>query len=281
MIDSLVEVFKAYLLPGSLTFLLLAGTAAAVLLLVEGRWRKIGRWGLVSLIVLYWVMALPFVSGALVWGLSHRYQAIQTRVEAEGSQAVIVLGGGAVTYEESGARLSVLSDASVLRALEGARLYRLLNPQWVVVSGGPSDPTAEAESAVLKRAMIQLGVPPGRILEEGRSGNTYEESVNLRRLLADHDIKRFVMVTSGVHMPRAMGVFRHAGLDPIPSPAPEHSDVSRSGAEGLLPSIDALRTSQVAMREILGLVYYGVRGWLSPAAPGSTPAGLGLPAGVG
>jgi uncharacterized SAM-binding protein YcdF (DUF218 family) len=281
MIDSLVEVFKAYLLPGSLSFLLLAGTLAAVLLLMKGRWRKMGRWGLVSLIVLYWAMALPFVSRALVWGLSHNYQAIQTRTEAKGSQAVVVLGGGAVTYEESGARLSALSDASALRALEGARLYKLLDPQWVVVSGGPSGPTSEAESAVLKRAMIQLGIPPELILQEGESGNTYEQAVNLRRLMADHGIKRFVMVTSGVHMPRAMGVFRHAGLDPIPSPAPEHSDTNRGGTRGILPSIDALRTSQVAMREMLGLAYYGVRGWLRPAAPGSAPTGLGLPAGVG
>lgn len=281
MIDALVELFKAYLLPGSLSFFLLAGTAAAGLLLMRGRWRKIGRWGLVTLIALYWLMALPFVSSALVWALSHGYQSIQTRSEAEGSQALIVLGGGAVTYEESGARLSVLSDASVLRALEAARLYRLLDPRWVVVSGGPSGPTSEAESVVLKRAMIQLGVPPGRILEEDRSGNTYEEAVNLRGLLAAYEIKHFVMVTSEVHMPRAMGVFRHAGLDPIPSPAPEQSDANHGAVGGFLPSLDALRTSQVAVREILGLAYYGMRGWLSPAVPETAAAGLRFPTGIG
>ncbi len=215
-----------------------------------------------------------------MWGLDHHYHAVQTASDAQGSQAVIILGGGSATYEGAGTKLSTLSDASALRALEGVRLYWLLHPQWVVVSGGPSGPTAEPESDVLKRALIQLGIPGDRILEERISGNTYEQAVFLRSLLRAHDIKRFVLVTSGVHMPRAMGVFRHSGLDPIPSPAPEGSDGGRGAGEGILPSLDALHTSQGAVREILGLVYYGVRGWLGQPAPSGADGALGFPAGT-
>lgn len=281
MIDWLVESFKAYLLPGSLSFLLLSGTAFAALIFAGDRWRNIGRWGLVSLVIMYWLLSLPFVSSALVWGLAHDYQGLQTAAEAEDSQAIIVLGGGTATYEASGARLSTLSDASALRALEGERLYRLLDPKWVVVSGGPSRPTAEAESAVLKRAMVELGIPGDRILEESDSGNTYEQAVFLRRLLEPRHIQRFVLVTSGVHMARAMGVFRHAGLDPVPSPAQEMSDPGGEERARVLPSLDSLHTSQAALREILGLIYYAVRGWLAPSPSSVAARGLSLPAGAG
>jgi len=271
MIDSVVEAFKAFLLPGSLSFLLLLGTLATILIFTGGRWGRIGRRAMAALFALYWFLALPFVSSALVWALDHGYQPIQTGAEAEGSQAIVVLGGGAATYAASGARLSQLSDASSLRTLEGARLYHLLGPQSVIVSGGPSGPTSEPESDVLRRAMLQLGIPADRIVEERTSGNTYEQAINLSGVLSGLGVTRFVLVTSGVHMPRAMSVFRHAGLDPIPSPAPEQSEADRGSGQSLLPSLEALRTSQAAIREDLGLLYYGLRGWLSPPAEVNTP----------
>jgi uncharacterized SAM-binding protein YcdF (DUF218 family) len=281
MLDFLAEVVKAYLLPGSLSLLLVLGTLGVVLLFLGDRWMRIGRWTLVSLFAAYWLMALPFLSNALVWPLGHSYAPIRTSGAAEGIRAVIVLGGGAATYAESGVELSTLSDASALRALEGVRLYKLLKPEWMVVSGGSSGPRAEPESVILRRSLIQLGVPAERILEEGTSGNTYEQAVNLRDLLTEHGIGRFVLVTSLVHMPRAVGVFRHAGLDPIPSPAPVHSKVPQTWLSGFLPSLDALRTSQVAMREYAGLLYYAARGWLVPAEPRAGQGALGLPAGPG
>jgi uncharacterized SAM-binding protein YcdF (DUF218 family) len=280
-LSSLVETFKAYLLPGSLSLLLLLASLGTILLFARTRWSRIGRWGLAAVLALYWLMALPFVAHSLSWTLGRGYRSIQSPSEAQGSQALVILGGGAATYEEAGAALSSMSDASALRALEGARLYRLLDPPWVIVSGGPSGPRAEPESAILRRAMIQLGVPSDRILEEATSGNTYEQAVNVRVLLLSHSIHRFVLVTSMVHMPRAVGVFRHVGLSPIPSPAPDQSETPRPGLQSALPSLDALHTSQGAMREVLGLIYYGVRGWLSPAVLEGAPASLGLPTRMG
>lgn len=280
MIDPLVEAFKAYLLPGSLSFLLLTATVFTILLLTGERAQKFGRWGLVSIVVVYWLLALPGVARALTWTLERDEQPIRSVSEARGSQVVIVLGGGTATYDETGVKLSTLSDASALRALEAARLYHLLNPMWVIASGGPSGPTAEAESLVLKRALVQLGVPADRILEESNSGNTYEQAVFLRRILGAHGVTRFVLVTSGVHMPRAMAVFRHAGLNPIPSPAPDSTDAGSGQIQGLLPSLDALHQSQLAIREILGLAYYGVRGWLRPTVSPAAQGSLGLPSGT-
>jgi uncharacterized SAM-binding protein YcdF (DUF218 family) len=281
MIDALAETFKAYLLPGSLSLLLILTTVGAALLFLDGRWRKVGQWGLATLVVVYWLLATPVISNFLVWTLSHGYAAIEMRSEADTVQAIVVLGGGAVTYDEAGARLSTLSDASALRALEGIRLYRLLNPNWMVVSGGPSGVRAEPESDVMRQALINLGIPPERILEESTSGNTYEQAINLRRLLGNQSIQRFVLVTSEVHMPRAMAVFRHAGLDPIPSPAPEAATGHSSGVRLVLPSLDALRTSQSALREVLGLVYYGLRGWLTPAPSATLRGALSFPTGLG
>lgn len=267
MIEVLAEVFKAYLLPGSLSFLLLAVSVGVVLLFLRGRSSNLGRIWLAGVAIGYWLLASPWAARALVWSLSHGYQAISSPNASPSPGAIVVLGGGSVTNTEDGRRLSALSDASALRALEGARLYQLLGAEWVVTSGGPSARGAEPESSILAHAMVELGVPADRILEEPDSDNTYAQAVNLKGLLASRGIDRFVLVTSGVHMPRAMGVFRHVGLEPTASPAPESSSPGAGGWQAILPSVRALETSQAAVREMLGLTYYCARGWLQPASP--------------
>jgi uncharacterized SAM-binding protein YcdF (DUF218 family) len=155
---------------------------------------------------------------------------------------------------------NVLSDASVLRGLEGARLYHQLNDPWVIASGGTDTRSGRStpESIPLKQLLLAQGVPAGRILLESASGDTYEQALYLKDLLASHGIQRFILVTSPIHMGRAMATFRAQGLDPIAGAALQRGE--GQAAEGFLPSGDALRSSQLVMREILATVYYAVTG---------------------
>jgi len=95
------------------------------------------------------------------------------------------------------------------------------------------------------------GISEERMMFELHSTNTYENALYTRRLIARSDGRvpgRWLLVTSGVHMPRAVGVFRHVGFDIVPYPVfameyPHHR-----------------HNLWLALWEWLGLIVYYVRG---------------------
>jgi uncharacterized SAM-binding protein YcdF (DUF218 family) len=260
-LSSLSEFVKHYLLPGTLPLLLLATTAALAWWYLKERDRRWDRGALTAVVLMYWLLATPAVSGLLESALVGRYQPLDDRVRV---RAIIVLGGGAESYRYGGRSLSTLSDASAFRALETARLYRLLEPATVVASGGPGGGSATPESVPLAAALVSLGVPSDRILTESRSSDTHEQAIALKPLLSGRGIERFVLVTSPTHIRRAMLTFETAGMDPIASVAPGQSQPTDGGrpAPALMPNMESLQRSVVAGREVLALIYYWFRGWI-------------------
>jgi len=163
------------------------------------------------------------------------------------------------TYRSRGAVLPVGSREHSLRALEAARVYRVLDPPWVIVSGsfGPEELT---EAVHMRRSLALLGVPDDRVIEEGKSRNTHDHTLYIPPLLAQRGVKQFVLVTSRQHMARSLRAFRSAGFDPVPS-SPEFF-VPRGGAlSRIIPSESALEASTSLLYDLLAMVYYRARGW--------------------
>lgn len=260
-LSTLAEAVKQYLLPGSMFLLLLIITIGLAFWYLREDKRRWVRGCLTGVVAAYWLLATPAISGLIKSALVGSYRPL---TEAGSIQAVVVLGGGAESYRQAGRRLTNLSDASAFRVLEAARLYRQFDPVWVIASGGPGHDPRTPESEPLKAALVSLNVPAEVILTESRSGDTHEQAVLLAPLLAAHGIQRFALVTSPTHMRRAMLAFEQVGLDPIASVAPDHSDSDGSERRppALLPNLDALQQSVVACREVLGLTYYWLRGWI-------------------
>ncbi|OGO13982.1 MAG: hypothetical protein A2Y93_04710 [Chloroflexi bacterium RBG_13_68_17] len=255
---------KAVLIPGSRGFLLVGLTGGVMLLLAGRRTQAWGKRWLAFLAGLYWILSLPVVSGGLVGLLSLGYAPIESAAQAEGAEAVVVLGGGAATLRALGAELSLLTTEAALRVLEAARVQQLIEARWVIASGGT---TAEAgvvtpESLPLQEALIQVGVPGDRILLESDSHDTHEQALAVAALLQARGVDSFVLVTSPDHMRRAVLSFRGVGLDPIPSPAPIRSETLPAPVSTFLPTLRSLEESAGALREVLGLGYYALRGWL-------------------
>jgi len=115
----------------------------------------------------------------------------------------------------------------------------------------------------MRQALVALGVPDQRILEESASTNTRQEAVNTRVGFADQLGGKFTLVTSPTHMRRALAAFQAVGLQPVPSPAHDNAVASVSGLQALLPSLDSLSASSFVLREYMALAYYSLRGWTS------------------
>ncbi|MFV1858934.1 MAG: YdcF family protein [Anaerolineales bacterium] len=264
--EAIFEIFKAYLIPGSFEFLLIGFFLGVVLLFAHRDTRLWGSSLLAFLAVLYFLLSLPLTARTFERALRDGSQPIRTVEEAGGAEAIVVLGGGSATFRAGGNEINELSGATALRVLEGARLYDLLDNPAVIVSGG-ADELLEAltpESIPMQQELLDLGVAPDRIRLESLSGNTLEQAEQLSKLLEANEIEDFILVTSPIHMRRALATMRAQGLDPIPSPSSQHSEGHIVERGGLLPHPGALRASHAAIREGLATLFYWLNGWTDP-----------------
>ena len=185
------------------------------------------------------------------------------------ADAILVLGGGisGAMPPRAIAQLSVGGS----RAWYGARLWKTGKaPLMVAVGGGRG---GFPESAAIAEFLIDLGIPRSAILEESVSRTTVQNALLVKALLEKHQIRRSLLVTSALHMPRALAIFRAAGVDVIPASA--DVEVVREREYGLrdyLPSAEALYRTSRTIKEIVGLWIYPVQLWLADAPAGPKPA---------
>jgi uncharacterized SAM-binding protein YcdF (DUF218 family) len=237
--------------------------AIGVVLLFNRRTMMWGRRWLATVLLGYWLLSLPFASLMLSKPLTYEHdQRLASAAEARGAQAVVVLGGGIMSYVADDIGHDDL-QISALRVLEGVRVYRLLGDPLLIVSGGntqrlsPSRPEAEA----FRRAAINLGVPPERIVVDDVSFTTREQAHTIKAMLAERHIDRFVLVTSPTHMGRSLAIFRAVGLGPVPSASRLRSRQDRD-VWTLMPDRKALIVSDAAIYEYIAWAYYRARGWI-------------------
>jgi uncharacterized SAM-binding protein YcdF (DUF218 family) len=175
-------------------------------------------------------------------------------------KGIIVLGG-AMDQRISEARNALVLGIGGSRMTEGVALSRRFPDVQLIFTGGNGALLRGdvGEAATAKRFFEALGVADERIVIEDRSRNTEENAIFTRRIVQPQPGEKFILVTSGFHMPRAMGAFRRQGFDVAAWPADYTTSGGRSDflqfhadAAGTLAKLD------IAVREWIGLVAYGM-----------------------
>src|SRR5262245_46707121 len=77
---------------------------------------------------------------------------------------------------------------------------------------------AGRETEVARTYATNSGIPAEQLMVEARSANTYENAQASAALLNPRPGEQWLLVTSASHMPRAVGTFRKAGFEVLPSP---------------------------------------------------------------
>jgi len=205
----------------------------------------------------------PVVSHKLNHRLEGWYQPVTA---SQAPQAdVIILLGGALSLPLPPRVSPELADASD-RILYAARLYRAGKARRILVTGGNVFKQAEGigvESDYIAGLLAEWGVPRSAILIENESRNTRENALKSRGILAQHGVKSALLVTSAFHMPRAAATFKAAGIEAVPLPTDfTFVEYNQPVLLDWLPSAYALAGTTRAVREHLGILVYGLRGWL-------------------
>lgn len=176
-------------------------------------------------------------------------------------QAIVVLGGNTANNRHNWFEPYDVDTASS-RVDTAALLYHTQRAPRIVLSGAALDGSL-SEAEMMSKILQQKGIPEHAIMLEKNSFTTYENAVYTQRLLDKHDMNRVLLVTSALHMPRAMAVFRKQGITAIAAPSrPQIVVPSDPTFSFWQPSARALSASRSIIKEYAGLLVYWLRGWI-------------------
>lgn len=235
--------------PPALTLLLLF-VATALLLLRQHRTGLV-----VAVLAMAWsgLLSIPVASDWVRGRLEQRYPVVDES-DLPRADAIVVLGGGS-SYRWINRPNVTADDLESSRLAAGARAWLAGRAPVVILSGG-GDNGGESDATEARRmahAIGRLGVPESVLLLEDRSRNTRDNARYTAALADQHGFRRVLLVTSSLHMPRAVLQFNNENVDVIPVPVPERARRDR-WSQRWIPSRSALWRSGRAIKEFGAIV---------------------------
>jgi len=204
--------------------------------------------------------SLPATSLWLGGALEQRYP-YHPAAQLPTADAIVVLGGNTANGRANWF-LPYRRETAILRVDTAIELYQARRAPKVVLSGGALEGDV-SEARGMAHQMRQSGVPDEALILENASRTTYENAALTEDTLRSHGIRSVLLVTSALHMPRAMAAFAKQGVQATAAPAPPQIVMPRDGSlQPWLPSQRAFEASRSIIKEYAGLLVYWVRGWV-------------------
>ena len=122
---------------------------------------------------------------------------------------------------------SQLHPCSLVRLVEGMRIWRLHPEAEIILSGGASRFGHSSVAQIGANLLVSLGVPAEKIVLKPAARDTESEAATVKSDLKNSSP---VLVTSATHMKRAIRIFARHGIHVIPAPT-EHLVRAASGQE--------------------------------------------------
>lgn len=176
-----------------------------------------------------------------------------------------ILPGGLVSYSEKDGSGYFNNVAD--RFIQTALLYKRGKIKNIIVTAGSSHMTdaAYSEGSFIKANLVEMGIPAGNIFTDTTSRNTVQNAARAKRLAdSAHLPGPYLLITSAMHIPRAVRMFRKAGLPVSPYPCNFLSRGSGSNffEDYLIPSSGALGSWENLIKEVMSTAAYQVMGKL-------------------
>lgn len=227
-----------------------------VLLLLSGLWiiRRRSKFGFfnITLAGLIYILSISPVADSLTSPLEKTWQ-IPQKVSGD---VIVVLGGGVISGVADISGRGFPAGATMSRLVTAIRLHRATGAP-VIFSGGRVFAKQDAEAPVAKRILMDLGMAADRIIVEDQSRDTMENARFVKEIYLKGNWRKPILVTSAIHMERALRAFRKAGMEVTPYPADfQITPEPAYGWSDFLPSASSLARSTFALHEYLGILFY-------------------------
>lgn len=175
-----------------------------------------------------------------------------------GGPQMLVLAAGWFRKTEGGYAV-VLGERSWERTVSAIELHRQVGGT-LIFSGAPLPDGSDSVAQHMARAAQRMGVPADHIRTETRSLNTHENMLYSAQQFGLRNRGAVVLITSAVHMPRAVAAAHSVGLQVLPYPCDFRADNDLSW-QHFLPSNESPIALEEVLHELLGLAIYRMRGW--------------------
>lgn len=221
----------------------------ALLLAVLWRWlpRALCLLGLAIETALVVAMT-PLGANGLVRVIESRVPPPQT-CKAPAPDTIVVLTAGFSRPPRSPQDYTAANVNSLHRLLAGVELWRSTPGARLVISGGGS--YGIAESTVLASLAQRLGVPGAAIRTETHSHDTWQNARDVATL-SPAVPKHIWLVSSALHLPRALLAFRAAGFEPCAWPSDSFYIPPSGSFLYYWPQSSSLTKTEEALHELFG-----------------------------
>jgi uncharacterized SAM-binding protein YcdF (DUF218 family) len=215
-------------------------------------------------LLLFLFSYMPFSDVVLLKPLEQQFPSLLPESNQESTRLgnrdsgrwIIVLAGGHEA-DPSIPPTSQPAESSLARLVEGIRLYKAFPGSGLFLSGGFGfDPVLTGE--IMSSAAQALGVDRRDLTIGTAVWDTREEALSIKEL---SDGQPVILVTSAVHMPRAVALFNKLGMHP--TPAPSHYLAKQKQGFSLrfiFPNPEQLVNSTRAIHEYFGLLWAHLTG---------------------
>lgn len=187
------------------------------------------------------------------------------------AEAIVVLGGATRSPLPPRPGVDLLESGD--RVIYAGQLYRQKKAPLIILSGGRIEwfGKGTSESQDMATILTSIGIPAEALIQEPDSLTTYQNAVNVKKILESRKIKKVLLVTSAIHMPRSLLIFQKQNIDVIPAPTDflvsdselqELTISPKSAILNLIPDTTNIDQFTSALKEYIGIVVYRLRGWL-------------------
>ncbi len=222
-------------------------------------WKKRFKYITLSILI-FFTSGLPLGSLIKSWEVSGK------KISAVKNYDIGIVLSGMVEYNRELEVLSVRRGAD--RIWQAITLYKRKKIKKILITGDSGYVVRGGlhEADQIRELLIQWGIPKEDILVENKSKNTYENAVFTSKLLKkDYPKKRFLLITSALHMKRAAACFKKQGMQFDVFTTDHYTMKQKKGEftpDALLPSFNAFVLWEVYLKEVVGYNVYSFQGYL-------------------
>lgn len=234
--------------------------AVVLLVLLLALWRRLPR-GVRHAGVIIEVLLVVLMTPLGAYALTH---VVITRLppprscKAPAPTTIVVLSAGVERPPDQADDYAALHQLTLQRLFTGVALWRDTPGARLVISGGGYQRIPDA--IPMAHLAEQLGVPAAAIEIENRSRTTWDNARYVAALVPPVP-KRVWLVTSALHMPRALGAFRAWGFKPCAWPSGLQDTYLHFGPRVFVPQGPSVLASTLALHELFGEVEYAALEW--------------------
>ena len=212
-------------------------------------------------ILVLWISSSFPVCQYLIRTLEDPFPPIEIK-SVPRSDIIVIPCGMINNLTRFGNRIELMN--SVERLTDSILLFKEKKAPWILTTGGSGilfyQQNPEAELA--KKFLVQMGIPGEKILTEIESRNTAENVIKTATILREKKMRTVILVTSAFHMKRTLALFKNQGFEVTAFPTDYRALQNIISWEAIVPSVGALDTTTIALKEWIGIIIYRLNGYI-------------------